>query len=271
MPFPRAQVLARLNANVDDLLAALGGGAAQRNQFLDELLSPGASGNASPFLKALFPEVKIAAAIERSLNTALGRGRDHMVRDIAIAGHGNGESNYLVHGQIPVVVATMINDTVESYDSGKGHASPSTAQEIAAITAVINAPGPRETVREADDAFFVAADGTENHIEIKTPKPNYDQCKRSKRRILRITAARVAAGVPVKAFVAMPYNPNGMTGNYSWPVTKYFLDPGMDLMIGEAFWNYVGNSPDTYAELIDCFCDVGAARSAELRPLLSEV
>jgi hypothetical protein len=262
-------VIERLNGNVDTLLASLGAGKAAGRTFSAEVSSPGASGDASPFLKALFPEVKIAAMVERSLNTALGRGLDHLVADIAQAAHGNGRANHFVNGSIPAATAAQINAIVEHYTSGSGHTMPNTTSELSAILPGVGSPGARETVREKDDVYFVGNDGIENHIEIKTPKPNYDQGRRSKRRILRIHA--VCAPTNVRAFVGMPYNPNGRHGTYEWPTTKYFLDPMRDLKVGIEFWNYVGDSSDTYDLLLDCFLEVSRARRAELLALIEEV
>ncbi len=266
MSFPRAAITTRLHANVDTLVKDLGGGKAARKLFLAELTSPGLSGHSSPFLKILFPEVKLAATIERSLNTALGRGWDHMAADIARAAHGNAQTNHSVTGTVPGVTATQIDSIVAAY---KGGAKPDTAKELASLIPALGAPGAKETIDEKDDVYFVDAGGTENHIEIKTPKPNYDQGRASKRRILRIITARHPT--PVNAFVGMPYNPNGLLGDYGWPVTKYVVDIAADLKIGKDFWNHVGGAPGTYEDLLDCFLEVSVARKAELLELLREV
>lgn len=192
-----------------------------------------------------------------------------MAADIARAAHGNAATNYSVTGAIPVVTANQIESIVASYTSGDGHATPDTAAELRLILPGVASPGPTDAVHEKDDVFFTDDDGFENHIEIKTPKPNYDQGRASKRRILRILAAR--STVDVRAFVGMPYNPNGYLGEYSWPTTKYMIDMSTDLKVGREFWNFVGNSDDTYDELLDCFLEVANARKPDLLELLREV
>jgi hypothetical protein len=255
------------------LLGTFGGGKAARKFFLDEISSPGDSGDASPFLKSLFPEVKLAATFERSLNTALGRGMDHMVKDIAAATHPVVERNHSVTGQIPAPTAQQIEGIVQSYTSGSGHQTPDTGSELAQILPGVRSPGARETVQETDDVYFVTASGQENHLEIKTAKPNYDQGKNMKRRILRIHAVRaaMAPAVEVRALVGMPYNPNGRYGAYQWPTTKYFLDASHDYLVGAEFWNYVGASSNTYDELLDCFLEVAVARRQDMLSLLEGV
>jgi len=238
--------------------------------FLAEINSPfrssGKSGEASPFLKTLFPEIRLAAMLERSLNTALGWGWDKIAGDIANATHGNSEVGYFVSGSLPGTSISMIDSIVLSYTSGDGHMSPNTANELAQIIPSVGAPGAKEEIREKDDVFFISNDGVEVHLEIKTPKPNYDQMRAAKRRILRIHAMRYPD--TVIALVGMPYNPNGLFGEYGWPTTKYFADSSTDLLVGNEFWNYVGESADTYTELVDCFVSVAIQRKHDLIALL---
>jgi hypothetical protein len=268
---PREKITARLHANVDGILSTAA--KKEREFFSSEIYSPflsaGKSGDASPFIKSLFPEIRLAAIIERSLNTALGWGWDKIAADIAEATYGNAVVGYHVNGQIPATTATQINNITAAYTGGAGHAVPDTAAELAAIIPGVGAPGAKEDVREKDDVFYVDENGHENHIEIKTPKPNYDQARAAKRRILRIHAVRHPTSV--SAIVGMAYNPNGLYGEYAWPTTKYFIDFSTDLKVGRDFWNYVGGATNTYENLLDCFLEVSHARRDELRDLLKKV
>jgi len=271
MTVPRTKILARLNSNVDDLLGTISGAAGKSlaAELFDPFSGKQNSGDASPFLKSLFPEIRIAAIAERSLNTALGWGWDKVVADVAAATHGNAVVGHHVVGHIPATTSTQIEAVVSSYTSGVGHASPDTAVELQMILPGVTAPGAKDAVDEKDDVYYVDSAGVENHVEIKTPKPNYDQMKAAKRRILRIHAVR--APQTVQAFVGMAYNPNGLHGTYGWPTTKYFLDPSYDLKVGKAFWDYVGASPSTYEELLDCFYTVSRNRRGELAALMKAI
>lgn len=268
MAVPTEIITDRLNSNVDNLLKS--GSRMLRGLFLSEIISPfsgsGKSGEASPFIKSLFPEIRLAAMLERSLNTALGWGWDKIAGDIAKATHGNAEVGYFVSGQIPAATANQIDAICIDYTSGENHGTPDTASELALILAGVAAPGAKENVREKDDVFYVDVDGVENHIEIKTPKPNYDQMRAAKRRVLRLHAVR--APEKIQAFVGMPYNPNGLFGEYGWPTTKFFVDFDSDILIGKDFWNHVGRSDDTYEKLLECFLVVAEARRNELVELL---
>ncbi len=52
---------------------------------------------------------------------------------------------------------------------------------------------------------------------------------------------------------------------------QYMLDIGADLKVGPDFWNFVGDSDDTYDELLDCFLEVASQRKSDLLDLLREV
>lgn len=238
--------------------------------FSSEIVSPfrsaGQSGESSPFIKSLFPEIRLAAMLERSLNTALGWGWDKIAGDIARATHGNAEVGYFVSGAIPAATAAQIDALCADYTSGDEHGSPNTLDELRVILAGVGGPGARETVREKDDLYYMSNDGVEHHIEIKTSKPNYDQMRAAKRRILRLHAVR--SPTKIKAFVGLPYNPNGLFGDYGWPTTKYFIDFNSDILIGPAFWNHLGDSEETYEHLLQCFLEVAEERRDELLGLL---
>lgn len=268
MTVPSDVITARLNSNVDNLLVS--GSRMLKGMFLSEIVSPfrgnGQSGEASPFIKSLFPEIRLAAMLERSLNTALGWGWDKIAGDIAMATHANSEVGYFVAGQIPAATANQIDAICSDYTSGDDHGTPNTNAELALILAGVAGPGARENVREKDDVFYVDIEGVENHIEIKTPKPNYDQMRAAKRRILRLHAVRSPA--KIRAFVGMPYNPNGLFGDYGWPTTRFFVDFDKDILIGRDFWNHIGRSDDTYEALLECFLTVAEARRSELVELL---
>jgi len=268
MAVPKHVIVDRLNLNVDTLLKS--GSRMVKGLFLSEVVSPfrssGRSGEASPFIKTLFPEIRLAAMLERSLNTSLGWGWDKIAGDIARATHGNSEVGYFVSGQIPAATSAQIDALCADYTSGDDHGSPSTANELNQILAGASGPGARENVREKDDVFYVSLDGVENHVEIKTPKPNYDQMRAAKRRILRLHAVRHP--VSVRAFVGLPYNPNGLFGEYGWPTTKYFMDFDKDILVGKDFWNFIGASDQTYDDLLDCFLQVAEGRRSQLIELL---
>lgn len=123
--------------------------------------------------------------------------------------------------------------------------------------------------------FFIDHDGVENFVEVKTPMPNDDTCKAVKTRILLIHALRNPD--QVQAHVAFPHNPNGVAGKYAWPPTRYFLDPRVDWahdgvpLMGAGLWNYLGDSTDTFSEILACCEDVFSRRGEEVNEVLNAV
>ncbi len=64
MTVPKTVITGRLHANVNTLLQT--GSKMVRGLFLSEIISPfrtGQSGEASPFIKSLFPEIRLAAML----------------------------------------------------------------------------------------------------------------------------------------------------------------------------------------------------------------
>jgi hypothetical protein len=55
---------------------------------------------------------------------------------------------------------------------------------------------------------------------------------------------------------------------------RYFFDPKQDWfargekLMGPGLWNFIGNSPSTYEELLECFYEVSQKRKDDLRNLL---
>ncbi len=270
MSVPRERVVRHINRCLDVAIRRVKDRVDEL--FASEIISAG-NGTASPFQKLLFPEAKVFSSFERALSASLGKAFDYIAADIARETYGNGEHDYHFTGNISGGVLARIESIVNSY---KAHppVTPNTQMELEDLRGIIartTATIPREI---KSDVFFVDHEGHENYLEIKTPMPNYDQCLAIKTRILTIHALRSGAGVAVRALAVFPHNPNGLVGRYAWPPLRYFLDPRMDWaarghsLMGAGLWNFVGNSEDTYEDLLDCFYEVSKARKEELLTLL---
>lgn len=240
--------------------------------FTAEIASVG-NGTASPFQKLILPEAKVFSSFERSFSASLGKAFDYISADIARATYGNGRHDYPLRGRISSATLGAIEAIVNKYKQ-RVSALPNTARELAQLAPFIeqNEPDLERTIK--NDVFFVDHEGFENYIEIKTPMPNYDQCAAMKTRILTIYGLRFKDRERVRALAVFPHNPNGLVGQYAWPPLRYFLDPTHDWfargdkLMGPGLWNFIGNSPDTYEELLDCFYEVSLELKAELLALL---
>ncbi len=241
--------------------------------FTSEIASAG-NGTASPFQKLLFPEAKIFSSFERSLSASLGKAFDYIGAAIANATYGNGEHDYHYRGRVATGVLTAIEGIVSRYKQRLG-VQPSTLAELGELEAVIQSTTPDLERDVKSDVFFVDHEGFENYLEIKTPMPNYDQCAAMKTRILTLYAMKFGNRDRVRALAVFPHNPNGLAGEYAWPPLRYFLDPTHDWyargqkLMGPGLWNFIGNSDETYEELLGLFYEVSISRKSELRDLLT--
>jgi len=267
-------ITAHLDNTVDNVLLRV---REKANLFYGSEIASTGNGTASPFAKMLFPQIKLLSMVERSYSASIGTTYNYIARDLTRHAYGNGELEYKVEGELPVSVLALIDSIVDNY-RGTGHASPDTPAELRRIRAAIAAASPgeeRRTKSFKSDVFFVDDKRVENFIEIKTPQPNYDTCKAIKTRILTVHALRHPSRV--NARVAFPHNPNGILGDYAWPPSRYWLDAKVDWavngvpLMGAGLWNYLGNSPDTFADILGCCAEVFERRGAEVTAELDAV
>ncbi|MEZ4508934.1 MAG: TdeIII family type II restriction endonuclease [Eubacteriales bacterium] len=97
--------------------------------------------------------------------------------------------------------------------------------------------------------------GAEEYYSIKTVKPNLDQVEIAKRDMLRISTAKPNC----RAYLGLPYNPDGEGNLYTWTIPKKLFDMNNSpaVLIGASFWNAVGASDTTFIELLELFREIG--------------
>ena len=270
MAVPRERVKAHVTAAIKVAVARV---TRRADELFTAEISSTENGTASPFQKMILPEARVFSSFERSFSASLGKAFDYISADIAQATYGNGRHDYPLQGKISSATLSAIEAIVTKYKQRIG-AQPNTDHELASLQAVIESTAPDIDRTIKSDVFFVDHEGFENYIEIKTPMPNYDQCASMKTRILTVYAMRFAGRDKVRALAVFPHNPNGLVGRYAWPPLRYFLDPSRDWfargekLMGPGLWNFIGNSPDTYEELLDCFYEVSMDQKDQLLNLL---
>lgn len=240
--------------------------------FTSEIASSG-NGTASPFQKLLLPEARVFSSFERSLSASLGKAFDYIGADIAQATYGNGSHDYCLTRKISTRTLGAIEAIVSRYKE-RANVMPNTEQELENLRGVIEGSEAELDRTVKSDVFFVDHEGYSNYLEIKTPMPNYDQCYAMKTRILTLYALEHTRRDRVRALAVFPHNPNGIAGSYAWPPLRYFLDETRDWsargekLMGPGLWNFIGNSANTYEELLECFYEVSIEHKGQLRDLL---
>jgi len=100
---------------------------------------------------------------------------------------------------------------------------------------------------------------------MKSAKPNKGQCIEMKQRLLTALAIRRDANVHV--WWGVPYNPYGTEDAYSHPYPQRYFDFTHEVMLGPAFWNFIGADAGTYERLLDLYRGVGGEYGEQLDAL----
>lgn len=230
--------------------------------MIEEGVSP--SGLLAPFHDALVPG--ISQLKERSFSTRLGNLHERVAEAIARPVHAEVRIAYAVTGAIPLVTREWIAQRVAQL---RGRAArPDFEFERQNI---IGGIGERVTVLIPDmDLFLRTHKGEEHYFEIKSPKANIGQAAAVKEQLM--TAVAMRQSEQARAWWGVPYNPYG-AAPFSHPFAQPFFDFEREVMIGPKFWNFVGQSNETYEELLDVYRAVGEAskgRLSEIRRRLEE-
>ena len=101
-------------------------------------------------------------------------------------------------------------------------------------------------------------------FEIKSPKPNSDQTKVSKDKILQLLHLEKPK---IKgAYYALPFNPYGTKKDYDHPHPFRWFNMREDncVLMGKDFWDHLGGN-GTYEALIKVFAVVGKAYKKKIR------
>lgn len=113
--------------------------------------------------------------------------------------------------------------------------------EVAEVFAA--ASGSKEQCRVIVDVAIgdsSEAHASHDYYEIKSPKPNSDQTKVSKEKMLKLTAMERRRC----AYYALPFNPYGTRATYAWSPPGRWFDMKKDgvVLIGVEFWERLGGS-----------------------------
>jgi hypothetical protein len=212
-----------------------------------------------PFAFALVPEeVWKGAKFERSFTTSFGSAWEEMALLVARDEHdhaarGDRYVGTLRQGQLSQIQRILNN--LEARDR-----RPDWASEFESVLAATT--GDEVTVPVIADLHVWDDDGSHLFIELKAPKPNSDQTKVSKEKMLKLSAM---LGTTC-AYYALPYNPYPSKADYGWSPPKRWFNMSTDevVLIGAEFWDKVGG-PGTWNDLMELLNEVGGALQERIR------
>jgi len=243
-----------------------------KNREISNMTSPeqylgltDSKGGPKPFHAAMIPsEVLRISAFERGFVTTLGTSFEECAKLIALDYHADAIRSHDLAGNVSTAgineierqVASLVG-TADTLD--ENYLKPDLDTMIASVLDAITDEKVVRTTRV--DLYIKSYDDIEYYFEIKSPKPNKDQCLEMTRRILGIHLLKGLSRPKVKAYYAMPYNPYGENrSSYSWSIPIKYMPYDKAVLIGHEFWDIVGG-PTTYQELLSIYREVGREKA----------
>ena len=225
-------------------------------------------GQIMPFHKALLPKsFARMSSFERSFSTLLGKSYERHSAIIAKPRFAKTELQYKIEGDILESVDTEISDEVGRIN--KGHVFSNYFEVVERIVNMEEqGSGNRVPRPVTSDLYLKSHNGEEIFFEIKSPKPNKEQCLNITRKHLWIHAMRKSAQPKVKTYFAMAYNPYGEGNEYKHSFATHHLDIKRQTIIGKQYWDFLGGE-GTYEELLEIYRKVGMIKSKEISRILT--
>ena len=209
----------------------------------------------NPFGSRLVPnEIWKGSKFERSFVTSFGQGvYEQVALEIAIGSGAFAENQHVEQVALNTWQEEAIQELLSTQRGATNQERPDWNRELLDIAALNN---PRHIeIDTRFDLYIRRNNGSEEYYSIKTVKPNLDQVEIAKRDMLRISTAKPNS----KAYLGLPYNPDGEGNLYTWSIPKKLFDMNNSpaVLIGASFWNAVGASDSTFNELLEVFREVG--------------
>lgn len=209
----------------------------------------------NPFGSRLVPqEIWKGSKFERSFVTSFGQGvYEQIAYEIAL---GSGAFAENQHAEV-VRLSTWQDERIGTLlSSQRGGDNPQATDWDKELQGILGLNNPRHVELETRfDLYVRRKNGAEEYYSLKTVKPNLDQTEIAKRDMLRISTAKPDC----KAFLALPYNPDGEGNHYTWSMPRklFNMNTCPAVLIGSHFWNTVGEDDNTFSELLEIFREVG--------------
>jgi len=165
-------------------------------------------------------------------------------------------------GAIPVLSREFITQRVSALE--RREADPDASYEREQIFGHF---GNEVNAATRIDLYIRTHAGEEHYFEIRSAKPNKGQCIEMKQRLL--TALAIRRQDSTHTWWGVPYNPYGR-GDYRWVYPLAFFDFEHEVLLGQPFWDFVGNA-GAYEELLVVYREVGDKFADRLRELREQL
>ena len=197
------------------------------------------------------PDFWKACKIERSFVTTLGQS---VYEDIALIIsrdlYGEAEKGFTYESKIDKRINKKINLIIKELNEAKR--VPKWDDEIEFIKRFRD-PNKTELIdlKITMDLYISNFKSNEPfYAEIKSPKPNKDQCLQTKQKLLKVYFSEDWKGENI--YFAFPYNPYLTRENYDHPHIKstFKIPDSPKLLMGKEFWDLIGGE-GTYSKILE--------------------
>lgn len=208
-----------------------------------------------PFHNVLLPKGVVRASnFERSLSTGLGSAFERCAEIVAKQNFVTVERNHDLTGYVPADTMAEIDNIIHDVSLGKRF--PNYRQEVNRIVKLVLSDGSAKVSRDVrSDLYLRDANNNEIYFEIKSPRPNKDQCLNTTRKHLTIQCITQSTFPKVRTYYGMAYNPYG-EGEYRHSFAIKHLDMKNHVLLGRPFWNLLGGK-GAYEDVVRVFQKVG--------------
>ena len=219
--------------------------------------------NNMPFHTRLLGKDRMALfSFVQSINTTLGTSVFEEVGEILAKPHFKIAEAQYKDLNLKISTGAQAEIQIIIDDLTTGRSKPDKVAEIERIRKVANTGKIKTVKKPRVDLFLIAKDGVEFYFDLKTAKPNMEEFKAHKRKMLEWAAYRLQTNpkAKLKTGIAIPYNPYEPEPYQRWTLAGLY-DLPEELLVADEFWDFLG-SKGAYEELLAVFEAVGI----ELRP-----
>ncbi len=220
------------------------------------------TGAVKPFHQLLFPEGLLRPwEFERTFSTALGTSFEAAARVIGEQRFAEAKNGENFSGTVSPPARTAIDDILRDIrrDGMQARYLDLVAKVVGAY---VGGSGSIEKVKV--DLYLKDDAGNEFFFEMKSPKPNKDQCVGTTEKLLLLHAMRRTGPPRVRTYYAMAFNPYGDSRrDYHHSFAEKYLSIDDQVLIGKGFWDFVGGT-GAYEDVLAVYREVGEEMKPEV-------
>lgn len=236
-----------------------------KHKIRRKLLDYNPETNNMPFHTRLLGKDRMALfSFVQSINTTLGTSIFEQVGEIlAKPNFKNAEAQYKdLNMKVSTGAQTEIQSIIDELTTSSR--KPNKVAEIERIRKVANIGTIKTVKKPRVDLFLVSKQDVEFYFDLKTAKPNMDEFKAHKRKMLEWAAYRLQANPKAKlrTSIAIPYNPYEPQPYERWTLAGLY-DLPEELLVASEFWDFLGGK-GAYEELLNVFELVGIELRTEI-------